>query len=182
VAQRHHLLGQPADRHRALCPHLPPLGGDTLWASTVRVYDGLPETLRHHLEGLEPVHSFEHSGWPRFFLKQAGGEALYRKARADHLPVVHPVIRTHPVTGRKLVYVNPNFTDRILGLPRQESDALLTLLFGYFQRPEVQVRLRWEKDTLAVWDNRATQHYATADYRPAHRLMHRVTFGEDRAF
>ena len=161
---------------------VPPLGGDTLWASATRVYDALPPSLRTHLEGLEAVHSFEHSGWPRVFLAQPDGEALYRKARAEHLPVVHPVIRTHPVTGRKLVYVNPNFTDRILGLPRIESDALLGLLFGYFQRPDVQARLRWEKNTLAVWDNRATQHYAVADYHPAHRLMHRVTFGEERAF
>ncbi len=75
-----------------------PLGGDTLWASATRVCDALPEFLRDYLEGLEAVHSFEHSGWPQFFLSQPNGAALYRKARAEHLPVVHPVIRTHPVT------------------------------------------------------------------------------------
>jgi len=161
---------------------VPPLGGDTLWASATGVYDALPDFLREYLEELEAAHSFEHSGWPQFFLSQPDGAALYRKARAEHLPVVHPVIRTHPVTARKLVYVNPNFTDRILGLQRVESDALLTLLFGYFEKPEFQARLRWEKNTVAVWDNRATQHYAVGDYHPAHRLMHRVTFGEERAF
>lgn len=161
---------------------VPALGGDTLWTSATRVYDALPPSLRDHLEGLEAVHSFEHSGWPRFFLAQRDGAALYAQARADHLPVVHPVIRVHPVTGRKLVYVNPNFTDRIVGLPRAESDALLALLFGYFQRPDFQARLRWEKNTVAIWDNRATQHYAVNDFAPARRLMHRVTFGDDRAF
>lgn len=123
-----------------------------------------------------------HSGWPPYFERLPDGEAVYRKARADHPPVVHPVIRTHPVTGKKTVYVSPNFTDRIKGLPRQESDALLAFLFARFQRPEFQARLRWEKDTVAVWDNRATVHYGVSDYGDQHRLLHRVTFGEDRAF
>ena len=161
---------------------IPSSGGDTLWASATAVYDALPPSLRPSLEELEAIHSFEHSGWPRFFAHQHEGEALYRKARADHLPVVHPVVRTNPVTGRKLVYVNPNFTDRIKGLPRQQSDALLAFLFAQFQRPEVQARLRWEPHTVAIWDNRATQHYATSDYGQQHRLLHRVTFGEDHAF
>ena len=161
---------------------IPPHGGDTIWASAPAVYDALPEKLRDYLADFEAVHSFEHSGWPSFFSAQPNGDALYRKARADYLPVVHPVIRTHPVTGRKLVYVNSNFTDRIKGLPRIESDALLNLLFGYFQRPEFHARLRWERNTVAIWDNRATQHFAVADYGSAPRLMHRVTFGEDRAF
>ncbi len=109
------------------------------------------------------------------------GAKLYAKARAEYLPVVHPVVRTHPVTGKKILYVNPNFTDRIKGFSRRESDALLSLLFGLFDRPEVRVQLRWEVNTLAIWDNRATQHYALNDYT-GERLMHRVTFGEDKAF
>jgi len=161
---------------------VPASGGDTVWSSTTRVYDALSPALQSYLEGLEAVHSFEHSGWPRYFLAQPNGEALYRKARADHLPVTHPVIRVHPVTGKKVVYVNPNFTDRIKGFSRQESDALLAQLFGFFVRPEFQARLRWQKNTLAIWDNLATQHYAVADYHEQRRLMHRVTFGADRAF
>lgn len=161
---------------------VPASGGDTVWASATAVYDSLPRALQIYLEELEAIHSFEHSGWPQYFAALPDGEALYRKARNDHLPVVHPVVRTHPVTGRKLVYVNPNFTDRIKGLSRQESDALLTLLFTRFQRPEFQARLRWEKNTLAVWDNRATVHYAVSDYADQHRLLHRVTFGEEQAF
>lgn len=161
---------------------IPASGGDTLWASAAAVFDSLPANLHGYLEELEAVHSFEHSGWPNYFAQLEDGEAIYRQARADYLPVVHPVVRTHPVTGRKLVYVNPNFTDRIKGLSRQQSDALLAFLFAQFQRPEFQARLRWEAHTVAIWDNRATVHYATADYDDQHRLLHRVTFGEDRAF
>jgi len=161
---------------------IPPSGGDTLWASATAVFDSLPRSLQVYLEELEAVHSFEHSGWPNYFAQLENGEAIYRQARADHLPVVHPVIRTHPVTGRKLVYVNPNFTERIKGLSRQQSDALLAFIFAQFQRPEFQARLRWETNTVAIWDNRATVHYATADYDNQHRLLHRVTFGEDHGF
>lgn len=160
----------------------PAIGGDTVWASGTAVYDSLPPALRTYLEELEAVHSFEHSGWPPYFEKLPDGESIYRQARKDHLPVTHPVIRTHPVTGKKIVYVSPNFTDRIKGLPRQESDALLTLLFARFQRPEFQARLRWEQNTVAIWDNRATVHYAVTDYGDQHRLLHRITFGEDQAF
>lgn len=160
----------------------PASGGDTVWASATAVYDSLPRSLQVYLEELEAIHSFEHSGWPAYFEQIPDGEALYRKARADHPPVVHPVVRTHPVTGKKIVYVSPNFTDRIKGLSRQESDALLAFIFARFQRPEVQARLRWEEGTIAIWDNRATVHYAVTDYGDQHRLLHRVTFGEDRAF
>jgi len=161
---------------------IPTVGGDTLWASATAVYESLPASLKHYLEELEAVHSFEHSGWPRYFLSQPDGEALYRTARADHPPVAHPVVRVHPISGKRLLYVNPNFTDRIKGLSRQESDALLAFLFTQFQKPEFQARLRWEPRTVAIWDNRATVHYGVADYGDQHRLLHRVTFGEDRAF
>lgn len=161
---------------------IPPAGGDTVWASATAVYDSLPRSLQLYLEELEAIHSFEHSGWPAYFEQVQDGAERYRQARADHAPVVHPVVRTHPVTGKKLVYVSPNFTDRIKGLSRQESDALLAFLFARFQRPEFQARLRWEKNTVAIWDNRSTVHYAVTDYGDAHRLLHRITFGEDSAF
>jgi len=160
---------------------IPALGSDTAWASTTRAFELLPESLQDHLQTLEAVHSFENSGWPAYFEQLENGRELYAKARAEYLPVVHPVVRTHPATGKKILYVNPNFTDRIKGLSRQESDALLTYLFGLFEKPEVQARLRWEVDTVAIWDNRATVHYALNDYT-GERLLHRVTFGEDQAF
>ena len=161
---------------------VPSSGGDTLWASATAVYDSLPPAFASYLETLEAIHSFEHAGWPHYFSLQENGHELYKKARTDHMPVVHKVVQTHPITGKKIVYVNPNFTDRIKGLNREQSDALLAFILTFFARPEVQARLRWEPNTVAIWDNRATQHYATADYGIAHRLLHRVTFGEDKAF
>jgi len=160
---------------------LPAIGGDTAWASATAAFEALSDALKAYLETLEGVHSFEHSGWPAYFEQLPDGRALYAQARAEHLPVVHPVVRTHPVTGKKILYVNPNFTDKIKGLARQESDALLSLLFGLFEKPELQARLRWEVGTVAIWDNRATVHYAVTDYTEDRRL-HRVTFGEDSAF
>jgi taurine dioxygenase len=166
----------------ALYSHkIPSIGGDTVWASATAAYDLLPDSVKQAVEPLEAVHSFEHSGWPAYFDQLPDGSELYAKARAEYLPVVHPVVRTHPVTGKKILYVNPNFTDRIKGFRRQESDALLSLLFGQFGKPEVQARLRWEVNTVAIWDNRATVHYALSDYT-GERLLHRVTFGEDKAF
>jgi len=160
---------------------VPAIGGDTAWASGTYVYDRLAPALQTYLETLEAVHSIEHSGWPQWFETQPNGEELYRKARAENLPVTHKVIQTHPVTGRKLVYVSPNFTLRIKGLSRQESDALLGFLFSLFEKPEAQARWRWENNAVAIWDNRATVHYAVTDYSE-YRLLHRVTFGEDKAF
>jgi len=160
---------------------VPASGGDTLWASATRAYDLLPPALQAYLETLEAVHSFEPSGWPEALLAQENGEALYAKARADNLPVVHPVVRKHPATGKKILYVNPDFTTKIKGLARQESDALLTFLFGLFGKPEVQARLRWEEGTVAIWDNRGTVHRAVPDFT-GERLLHRVTFGEEQAF
>ena len=84
--------------------------------------------MKQAVESLEAVHSFEHSGWPPYFEQLPNGAELYAKARAEYLPAVHPVVRTHPVTGKKIFYVNPNFTDRIKGFSRRESDALLNLL------------------------------------------------------
>jgi len=160
---------------------IPASGGDTLWASATRAYDLLSPALQTYVETLQALHSFEPSGWPDAFLARENGEALYAQARAANQPVLHPVVRTHPITGRKILYVNPEFTTKIKGLERKESDALLTLLFAQFEKPEVQARLRWEQNTVAIWDNRATQHRAVPDFTGA-RLLHRVTFGEDNAF
>jgi taurine dioxygenase len=156
---------------------VPPIGGDTAWASGTYVYDRLDPALQQYLETLEAVHSIEHSGWPEWFLTQTNGDELYRQARADNLPSIHKVVQTHPITGRKFVFVSPNFTLRIRSLGRQQSDSLLNFLFSLFEKPEAQARWRWENDSLAIWDNRATTHYAVTDYTE-YRLLHRVTFGE----
>jgi len=87
----------------------------------------------------------------------------------------HPVVRTHPVTKRKILYVNPTFTSHIEGLAPAEADAVLAFLYAHQQQPEFQVRWRWQQGDLAIWDNRATHHYAIADYGDAPRTIHRVT-------
>lgn len=161
---------------------IPASGGDTVWASMTAAYEALPADFKAYLETLSAMHTWEISGWTEYLLRQdASGDQL-QAARAKFPPVTHPVVRVHPVTGKKILYVNPTFTTHIHGLPRTQSDALLTRLFALITAPEVQARFRWQPNSLAVWDNRATQHYAVADFYPQHRKLHRVTFTADRAF
>ncbi|PUE49632.1 TauD/TfdA family dioxygenase [Limnohabitans sp. 2KL-51] len=161
---------------------IPASGGDTVWASMTTAYDALPADFKAYLETLSAMHTWEVTGWTEYLLRQdATGEQL-QAARAKYPPVTHPVVRVHPVTGKKILYVNPTFTTHIHGLPRAQSDALLAQLFALITAPEVQARWRWQPDTLAVWDNRSTQHYAVADFYPQHRKLHRITFTADQAF
>lgn len=155
---------------------LPEAGGDTIWASGRAVYQALDANLAARLEGLTATHSIEHSGWPEILRSQPDGEARYRQIRSEQIPVSHPLIRIHPVTGEKYVFTNPKYVERINGLTRGESDWLLARLHALYERPEAQARLRWEYGTVAIWDNLSTSHYAVADYLPAYRRMHRVTF------
>ncbi|MCZ0983150.1 TauD/TfdA family dioxygenase [Streptomyces diastatochromogenes] len=154
--------------------HVPEVGGDTLWADMAAAYDGLPEATKSRLEGLRAVHDFTQS-----FGKQLGAEDLAR-AQRKYPPVVHPVVRTLPEAGRKLIYVNRIFTSHIEGLKPEESRELLDFLFDQARHPEYQCRLRWRPGTVAFWDNRATQHYANGDYYPRTRVMERVTILGDR--
>ena len=153
---------------------LPEVGGDTLWADMAAAYDGLPERVRERLAGLRAVHDFLRS----FGLLMPPAER--ERQRALHPPVEHPVVRTHPETGRELIYVNRVFTDRIVGLPESESAELLDLLQAQAAHPEYQCRFRWAPGSVAFWDNRITQHYAVSDYFPAPRVMERVTITGDR--
>ena len=162
------------------CVEIPALGGDTLWADMAAVHDGLSEHMRGFLSGLEAIHDFRN-----FRHKYADLPPDERHARLAELEQAypnptHPVIRTHPVSGVKALYVNPQFTIAIKGLRADESRALLDFLCGLAETPEVQFRLRWERHTLAFWDNRATQHYAANDYYPSRRTMYRVTIKGDR--
>jgi taurine dioxygenase len=94
---------------------------------------------------------------------------------AKHPPLLHPVVRTHPVTGKQALFVNEGFTTRIVDVTEKESEALLSFLFAHITKPEFQVRWRWQENDLAIWDNRVTQHYANADYLPQRRIMQRAT-------
>lgn len=154
---------------------LPAYGGDTLWASSSAAYEALSRPLQKLLDGLTATHDFTRS----FPLERFGNtpEALahYHEVQRTHPPVIHPVVRTHPVTGRKGLFVNDGFTNRINELEAAESDALLRFLFAHSTRPEFTIRWRWQENDVAFWDNRITQHYAVDDYRPARRVMHRAT-------
>jgi len=152
---------------------LPPLGGDTMWADTAAAYAGLPQPVKDRIEGLEAEHDIVRS-----FGGRVSEEKRAQLAR-DFPPVRHPVVRTHPETGDKILYVNYTFTSRIIGISEEESDSLLRLLFDRIKVPEYQVRFRWTPNAIGIWDNRSTQHYAVGDYWPEYRLLERVTVSGD---
>ncbi|MFD0253721.1 TauD/TfdA dioxygenase family protein [Streptomyces sp. NPDC127113] len=155
---------------------VPPFGGDTMWADMAAAYDNLPPEVKERVDGARAVHDFI-PGFARFY----GPERL-----APHQdlfpPVEHPVVRTHPETGRRMLFVNTSFTTRITGMDRAESDRLLRLLFQQAHVPEYQVRFRWQAGDVAFWDNRATQHYAVGDYGSERRVAERVAIAGDRPF
>lgn len=161
---------------------VPAYGGDTLWASGIAAFEALSAPLRGLLEGLTATHDFTHSFPLERFGSTAEDLARWEAARRDHPPLSHPVVRTHPVSGRKALFVNEGFTTRINELAPTESEALLKLLFAHATRPEFTVRWRWQADDVAFWDNRVTQHYAVDDYRPQRRVMHRATILGDAPF
>jgi taurine dioxygenase len=161
---------------------LPEEGGDTCWANMQAAYEALSKPMQRFLAELDAVHDFKR-GFPQTgqVAKQAGRDRA-AKALDEHPPVIHPVVRTHPETGADGLFVNYGFTDRIKGLRRAESEALLGMLFVHVQKPEFQCRWRWKPNAIAFWDNRATQHYAVNDYLPNRRVMHRATILGDRPF
>lgn len=153
---------------------VPAVGGDTLFADMEAAYDALSPALQERLLGLSAVHDLS-----RVAASIAGAEAA-KALREQYPPVEHPVIRTHPSTGRRSIYVNAAFTSHIAGVSAEESELLLRFLYRQAAIPEYQCRLRWQPDTIALWDNRCVQHYAASDYWPAPRLMERVTIAGDR--
>jgi taurine dioxygenase len=157
---------------------LPGIGSDTCWASMYAAYEALSPPLQRMLGGLSATHDITGP----LVRAIAGGHSIgdLRETQAAWPPRSHPVVCHHPDTGRKLLFINSNFTTRIEGLGESESEALLRFLFEHVRSPEFQVRFRWEPDSIAFWDNRCTQHYAVADYRDR-RIMHRVTIAGDWA-
>ncbi|GAA1106469.1 TauD/TfdA dioxygenase family protein [Nocardiopsis composta] len=155
---------------------VPPYGGDTMWADMAAAYDNLPEEVKARIDGAVAEHDVI-PGFARFLDEE---RLLAWQDRFP--PVQHPVVRTHPETGRRTLFVNVSFTTRILGLPKEESDELLRFLFQQAHVPEYQVRFHWEPDSIAFWDNRATQHYAVNDYFPHRRVAERVAIVGDRPY
>lgn len=159
-----------------LAREVPAVGGDTLFSDMYAAYEGLDDETRAAIEGRRAVHDFTHT-----FGRFLSAEELQQK-QAEYPPAEHPVVRTHPETGRKGLYVNAGFTSHIVGLPRDESDRLLDHLYRQAAVPEYQCRFRWRRHSVAFWDNRAVQHYAASDYYPQRRLMERVTICGDAPY
>ncbi|WP_434573059.1 taurine dioxygenase [Pseudomonas sp. Z3-6] len=161
---------------------LPAVGGDTLWASGIAAYEALSTPMKRLLEGLTATHDFTRSFPLERFGNSAEDLARWEEARRKNPPLSHPVIRTHPVSGRRSMFVNEGFTTRINELSDTESEVILKLLFAHATRPEFTLRWRWQVNDVAFWDNRVTQHFAVDDYRPARRVMHRATVLGDVPF
>jgi taurine dioxygenase len=161
---------------------LPAYGGDTLWASGIAAFDALSKPLQRLLDGLTATHDFTRSFPLERFGNTPEDVARWEETRRKNPPLSHPVIRTHPVSGRKSLFVNEGFTTRINELEPAESEAILKLLFSHATRPEFTIRWRWQENDVAFWDNRVTQHYAVDDYRPQRRVMHRATILGDKPF
>jgi taurine dioxygenase len=152
---------------------LPSHGGDTLFANMYAAYDALDGETKREIEGLHAVHSNAH-----VFGSKAYYDNIERKEFANDAAVskaVHPVVITHPLSGRKSLYVNPGFTTRFDGKSPDESKPLLYKLFAHAMKPEFTSRFQWRPGSIAFWDNRATWHFALNDYHGEERLMHRIT-------
>jgi taurine dioxygenase len=151
----------------------PPKGGDTLFASMYAAYESLSERMKAYLEGLAAIHDGEHVYRGTYSNYGVKDKPSYPRSE-------HPVVRTHPVTGRKCLFVNRGFTTRILGIPLDESDAILGYLFDHMANPLFQCRFRWRPSSIAFWDNRCAQHRAMWDYWPHTRAGARVTVKGER--
>jgi taurine dioxygenase len=156
---------------------VPSVGGDTLWASMSAVYEALSDGWKADLAPLLAVHDM---GTFRNDYYQRGGVNEINRALSEVGSAVHPVVEIHPVSGLKYLNVNQSFTRQILNMTQGPSDEILQYLYQQVRKPEFQVRLRWQDDTVAIWDNRVTQHYAVCDYLPNRRHMQRVTVNRDK--
>ena len=156
-----------------LAREVPPRGGDTLFACMAKAYDGLSQGLKRTLEGMKAVHSSRHVfGRPQYGKDMDGRIGNPDDATQD---AVHPVVIRHPLSGRKVLFVNPGFTTHFDGWTEAESKGLLETLYAHARRPDFQTRFQWAEGSIAFWDNRATWHYAVNDYQGERRLMHRIT-------
>ena len=157
---------------------VPQTGGDTVWANMYKAYDTLPEDVQALVSKSSAVHDM--GAFRNDYLGENNDIEALNKAMASVGSAVHQMAPKHPVTRRRLLFVNRSFTRQVVGLHQAESDRLLQYLFGHLESPNLQVRFRWQKGSVAIWDNRTTQHFAVADYLPNYRRMHRVIINDDR--
>ena len=174
VAERWHAdatwLAQPPMATMLRMVEIPPVGGDTCWVNVVVAYQALAEPLRNLLDPLTAVH------WMMPSLETMG-----ITPQSDDIEYVHPVIRVHPETGRKAIYVSEGWTRNIVELPPAQSSHLLALLYDHIRSPDFSMRWRWAPGDVAFWDNRTVQHFAVADYDEGRRIQ-RVVLAGDRPF
>tara|TARA_R110002020_G_scaffold263353_2_gene477815 strand:- start:44894 stop:45733 length:840 start_codon:yes stop_codon:yes gene_type:complete len=159
---------------------LPETGGDTFFASMYRAYETLDDATKAEIEGLKGVHSAKHifgSGGQTYYKKSdARGDRIGNAAAADVLDdVVHPMVITHPLSGKKALYVNPGFTVGVAGRDKDAAMSLLVKLFSHAMQLENAYRFSWKPGSVAFWDNRSTWHWALNDYHGQRRIMHRIT-------
>lgn len=159
---------------------LPAAGGDTNWADLELAYESLSPAVQRLADELDAVHDGNREfGYYLAQRRQGRGSVWEGETVTSLEPVVHPVVRVHPETGRRSLFVNPGFTERIQGVSDAESRHLLDLFYAHLTKPEHIVRHRWAEGDVAMWDNRSTVHYANRDYGDARRVMHRVTLRGD---
>ncbi len=156
---------------------VPDRGGDTCFSSMTAAYRGLSERMQQYVHGLECQHDFK--PFRSLFNDSPEHKRKLRELEDAFPNPWHPVVRVHPVTGRRTIYVNPQFSIRIRGMKDDESHSLLQYLFAQAHTPEYQLRVKWQPDTVVLWDNRSVQHYAPHDYYPQRRSMERVTITGD---
>ena len=155
---------------------LPECGGDTMFANMYMAYEALSNPMQKFLSDLKASHESEHFYRGRYKTESNG------ESKTEYPSAIHPIIRTHPETGKKAIFVNKFFTTRIVGLEPQESKFILDFLFSHIEKTEFQIRYRWNKNDMAFWDNRCTIHKALWDYFPQERKGRRVTIKGDKPF
>ena len=164
---------------------VPPHGGDTIWANQYLAYDALSDGMKAMLDGRRAVHTarvgYGQDAIDKYFVQTKRSMRVYRDR--DHIAdaeVLHPIVRTHPETGRKALFVNPAYTERIEGMTVEESKPMLEYLYAHSIRPEFTCRFRWTDGAVAFWDNRAAMHYPINDYHGFRRAMRRIAICGDR--
>ncbi len=159
---------------------IPEVGGDTLWSSLSKIYDALPNELKAQIENLRAIHDM--GSFRNNYMNDDNKESSIQlnKGFEEFGNAVHSVVKVHPISSEKFLYINPSFTSQIVGMTTTDSNNLLSYLFNFMCKPEFQIRFKWTPNTLVIWDNRCTMHYAIGDYMPNKRIMHRVTVLNDR--
>ena len=152
---------------------VPPYGGETVFASMTAAYDGLSEPMKVYVHRLRARHDFK--PWRHMFADSKAARMKLIELEDEFPNPMHPIVRIHPVTGRRVLFVNPQFTVGIEGLKEDEGQTILNFLYRQAMVPDYQLRLKWRPHTIVMWDNRSTQHYAPHDYYPHRRNMARLT-------